>query len=221
MPRRRDRVELRDVLDPRAVRDRRRERHVQLHQEMRADGDVERLGEMRDLEPRRDAADARAVDLHDRARVALEVFAEVRRGGRSTRRRRSASSPSRASSTWPAEILGRQRLLEPARAPSGAYACARRSASATVNAWFASTIISKASPTASRTAREPAHVLGDRRLADLDLGAAKALRLRRDRFVDQLLRASGGASRPRSCRRELAAARRRRLSTAAVRRAGT
>ncbi len=36
--------------------------------------------------------------------------------------------------------------------PSGAYACARRRASATVNAWFASTITSNASPTAARTA---------------------------------------------------------------------
>jgi len=35
---------------------------------------------------------------------------------------------------------------------------------------------------------EPPDVLGDRRFADLDLGALESRRLRRDRFVDELLR---------------------------------
>ena len=50
---------------------------VQLHQEMRADRDVEGLGQMRDLEPGRDAADAADIDLDDRAGVALQILAEM------------------------------------------------------------------------------------------------------------------------------------------------
>ncbi len=53
-------------------------RDMQFHQEMRADGNVERFGEVRDLEPRRDAADARDVDLHDRARAGLKILLELR-----------------------------------------------------------------------------------------------------------------------------------------------
>src|SRR5512140_2393206 len=41
--RRRDRIELRDVLDPRTVGHGGRQRHVQFHQEMRTHGDVERF----------------------------------------------------------------------------------------------------------------------------------------------------------------------------------
>src|SRR5881396_3621286 len=73
-PRRRDRIELRNVFDPRAVRHCGGERHVQFHQEMWTHGHVEGFGQMRDLEPRRDAADARAIDLDDRAGVAFKIL---------------------------------------------------------------------------------------------------------------------------------------------------
>src|SRR5262245_33280447 len=58
-------VKLRDILDPAAVWDGRGQRDVQLHEEVRADGDVEGFGEVRRLQPRRDAADAGDVDLDD------------------------------------------------------------------------------------------------------------------------------------------------------------
>src|SRR4051812_15827072 len=66
-------IELRDVLDPAAVRHRRHQADVQLHQEVRADRDVECLCEMRGLEPGSDSADPGDVDLHDAAGVALQV----------------------------------------------------------------------------------------------------------------------------------------------------
>ena len=166
--RRRDRVELRDVLDPRAVRHRGRQRHVQLHQEMRADGDVESLGEMRDLEPRRDAADARAVDLDDRARAALEILAEMRRVverfadrdrhrrlARRARRGRRGPRPAAAPRTTPSI--------------SGAYACARRQRLGDGERLVG--VDHHLERVADRLAhrRQPRDVLGDRRLADLDL----------------------------------------------------
>src|SRR5512140_925621 len=58
--RRRELVELRDVLDPRRIRNRGGEGDMKLHQEVGTDGDVESFREMGHLEPRRDAADARA-----------------------------------------------------------------------------------------------------------------------------------------------------------------
>src|SRR5271166_7078645 len=80
---------------------------------MRAHPDVERLGQMRGLQPRRYAADARDVDLHDRARGPLEIVAELRRaikafsdcyrnGGRSRKARVAV------------DVVRRQGLLEPA-----------------------------------------------------------------------------------------------------------
>src|SRR5207248_3745104 len=69
-PRRRDRIELRNVLDPCAVWHRSGERHVQLHQKMWTHAHVEGFGEMRNFEPWRDAADACAVHLGDRASAA-------------------------------------------------------------------------------------------------------------------------------------------------------
>ena len=50
---------------------------MQLHQEMRADGHVERLGQVRDLEPGGDAAYAGHVGLHDRGRALFEVVLEL------------------------------------------------------------------------------------------------------------------------------------------------
>src|SRR6185295_16493094 len=65
-------VELRDVLDPCGVRDCGGERDVQLHQEVWAHRNIERLGQMGNLEPRRNSADSRAIHLYDAARIALE-----------------------------------------------------------------------------------------------------------------------------------------------------
>ncbi len=70
-------IELRDVFNPTAVRHGRGQADMQLHQEVRTHRDVECLGEMRGLQPRRDAADARDIDLHHAAGTALQVFAEV------------------------------------------------------------------------------------------------------------------------------------------------
>ena len=83
-----------------------------------------------------------------------------------------------------AEILGRQRLLEPGEIERLVMARARRIASATVKAWLASIMISKPGPTASRTAASRATSSLTCGPADLDLGAAEALRLRRQRVVD-------------------------------------
>src|SRR5437899_1503376 len=66
-----DGIELRDVFDPRGVRHRGAQRDVKLHQEVRADGQAEGVGHVRDLQPRRDAADARHVGLHDGAGALL------------------------------------------------------------------------------------------------------------------------------------------------------
>ena len=173
-------------------------------------GDVERLGEVRDLEPRRDAADARAVDLDDRAGAALEVLAEMRRvierlADRDRHRRLCA-----ASSTWPPRSS--------AGSGSSSHASAERrdtrarGGSASGDGERLVGVDHQLERVAHRLAHggEPRDVLGDRRLADLDLGAAESLRLRGERLVDQLLRRSGAASRLRSCTRARAAARRRR-----------
>ena len=105
-------VELRDVFDPAPVRHGRRQRDMQLHQEMRADRHVEGFGEVRGLQPRRDAADARHVDLDDARRVALQVFAEMREAvDRLADRDRQRGRGGEADMA--AEVLGRQRLLVP------------------------------------------------------------------------------------------------------------
>ena len=69
----RDQVQLRDVFQPAAVGHRAAQRHVDLHQEVRADRHVVGLGHVRHLQPRRDAADAAHVHLHHRAGVALQI----------------------------------------------------------------------------------------------------------------------------------------------------
>jgi len=51
---------------------------MQLHQKMRADRDVEGFRQMRRLQPGRDPADARDVDLDDRAGAPLQIIAEMR-----------------------------------------------------------------------------------------------------------------------------------------------
>ena len=185
--RRGDVVQLGNVLHPRAVGHGRRQRHVQLHQEVRADRRVERLGEVRDLEPRRDAADARASPPARSSRRGAPGTPGSARGDTATRRRRSASTPCAASSTCAAEVLRRQRLLEPAehqvavrvRAPAR---LGDRERLVRVDHQLERVADGRAH------GRKPRDVLGDRRPADLHLGAPEPLRLRGDRLVDQLLR---------------------------------
>ena len=111
-------VELRDVFHPRRSRRGAAERHVQLHQEVRAHREIEGLGQVRHLEPRRDATDARHVDLHDRARPLLHVGHELRRlverlADRDRHRAR------RGQLRMARQVVGRQRLLEPGDAELG------------------------------------------------------------------------------------------------------
>ena len=106
-------AQLRDVLDVAAVRDRGDEADVQLHQEVRADVDVERLGQVRDLQPGRDPADAGDVDLDDAGRAAVEVLAELRdRVHRLADRDRDRGGAREAHVAL--DVVGRERLLEPA-----------------------------------------------------------------------------------------------------------
>src|SRR5271169_1155947 len=72
-------VELRNIFEPARVGNGAAERDMQLHEEMRADADVERLSQMRGLQPRGYAADARDVDLNDRTSPPLQIVAELRR----------------------------------------------------------------------------------------------------------------------------------------------
>ena len=65
--RRRHHVKLRDVFQPATIWHRAAQTEMDLHQEVRAYRHVEGFGHMRDLQPRRDAADAADIDLHDRA----------------------------------------------------------------------------------------------------------------------------------------------------------
>ena len=92
-----------------------------LHQEVRADLHVERLGQVRHLQPRGDAADPGHVHLDDAGRPGGDVLAELRRSSTSTRRPRSGSR-----STRPA---GRARSRRrPAAAPRTSSGRAARTA---------------------------------------------------------------------------------------------
>ena len=184
-PRRRDVVELRNVLDPARIGHRRGQRDVQLHQEVRADGDVECLGEVRHLEPRRDAADPRRVDLDDRAGAPLEVFAEVRRRiqrlADGDRDRRVGGELLVA-----AQVLGRQRLLEPREVERlvGARP-AHRLGDGEALVGVDHDLELPADRLAHRG--EPGDVLGHRRPPDLDLGAEETVGLRLQRLGDEFV----------------------------------
>ena len=182
-PRRRQLVELRNVLDIFAVRHGAGEADMQLHQEMRADRHVEGLRRMRDLEPGRDAADARDIDLHDRAGALGHIFAEmadrIERLADRDRRRRRARQPDMA-----VEIVGRQRLLDPGEveigeAPGAPDRLVEREALVGVG----HDLVSR--PQRRAHGGEPAIVLRHMRAADLDLGAAEALVRGRERILDQ------------------------------------
>jgi hypothetical protein len=171
-----DVVELRNEFDPAGVRHAGTQAHVQFHQEMRADGNVERFGKMRHLEPRRNAADAGDVGLHDRARAAREIFAEVRRVIQ--RLAHCDRYPGRAREldvTF--DVFGRQRLFEPREAErregGGPAACfvARESLIG---------IGHQLEGAAHRVTyrRQPRHVFAHVRSPDLDLCTAESGRLR-------------------------------------------
>src|SRR5690606_12142418 len=79
----------------------------------RRDGDVEGLGHVRDLEPRRDAADAAGIDLDDRTGVTLEILAEMQ-----VRIKALADGDGDrgvlAEAAVALDVVGAERLLEPA-----------------------------------------------------------------------------------------------------------
>ena len=172
---------------------------MQLHQEVRADRDVEGLGRMRDLQPGRDAADAADIDLHDRAGALLHVFAEmadrIERFADGDRRRGRAATAAHG-----------RRCRRPAAAPRSrrgrarASRSARRIASSTAKPWLQSVMISKPSPTASRTADRRATSSEPCGLPILTFEPRKPLALAAQRVVDQRLRSRCAASRPRWCR---------------------
>src|SRR5690606_9250960 len=179
-----ERVELRDVFHPAAVRHRGGERDVQLHEEMRAYRDVERLGEVGHLQPGRDAADARDVDLDDTAGLALQVLAEMRHavdrfadGNRQARRRRETDMA--------AEVFRRQWLLVPGEVKRLVEAGAPDSLV------DGGTLVAvhhdlEAVADGFTHRRKPYDVLM-RRASDLDLGAAEARRFRAQRIGDELV----------------------------------
>jgi hypothetical protein len=72
-----DRPQLGDALEVSAVRHRAAQADVQLHEEVRAHHDVVRFGQVRDLQPRRDATDPGHVDLDDAGGAAPEVLGEL------------------------------------------------------------------------------------------------------------------------------------------------
>src|SRR5262249_12721007 len=108
----RDYVELRNVFDPAAVGHGAAQRHMQLHQEVRAHWKIERFDHVRYLEPWRDPADARNVDLHDRASAGAHVILELARAIERFADRDRHRSVARKLDVR-REIVGGQRLLEP------------------------------------------------------------------------------------------------------------
>ena len=53
---------------------------MQFHQEMRADGDIHRLGHMRHFQPGGDPADPGCIDLHDGTGPGAQVIGELAGG---------------------------------------------------------------------------------------------------------------------------------------------
>ena len=215
----RDGVELRDVLDPGGAGHRGAQRHMQLHQEVRADLQVEGLGQVRHLEPGRDAADPRDVDLQDRRRALLHVGGELtRRVERFADRDRHRAGGGQARVAG--DVVGRQRLLEPGDAELG---IGRRTAQGLGQGEALVGVDHDLEAVADGLAHgaQPRQVLAEVRLADLDLGALEAGRLRRQRLAHQLVgrqvqpAAFGGVD------RDARLAHRRRRPTAAGRRGGS
>ena len=176
---------------------------MQLHEKMRADRHVEGFRGMRDLEPRRDSADARDVDLHDRARAPRHIFAEVpdrvHQFADRDRRRGGLAKPDMA-----VAIVGRQRLLDPSEIEIGEAArAADRLVEREALIGVGHDLVIGAERRAHR--RKATIVLRRARPTDLDLRARETLFARGDRVVDQRLlvdmqpAALGRVERPAVC----------------------
>src|SRR6266404_9580017 len=153
---------------------------------MRTDRNVEVFREVGHLEPRRDAADPRDIRLHDRARVALQIFAEVAwmidRLADGDRQRCRCCKADVA-----AEILRGQRLFEPRQVERLVVAGAPDGFT------DRKCLIGVDHDVETRPDRlayrgKAGDVLADMRPADLDLGAAETLRAYLKRVIDQRLR---------------------------------
>ena len=149
---------------------------MQLHEEVRADVDVEGFGEMRHLQPRRDAADPGDVDLDDAGRAAVEVFAELRDGVHRLAdgdRRRGGAGEAHV----PFDVICRERLLDPAEVEPVEEA---RAADRLGRGHRLVGVDHEVEPGPDGVADggEALAVLVAARLADLDLDAAQALALR-------------------------------------------
>lgn len=138
---------------------------------------IESLGEVRDLEPGRDAADAPDVRLDDRAGAALEILAEMRRVVERLPyrdRHRGLGGELHVA----AQILGGQRLLEPSEievAIGMGAAAGLGHREGLVRIHHEGKVVADC---LAHGGKAP-HVLGDGGLADLDLRAAKSLGARR------------------------------------------
>ena len=156
---------------------------MDLHQEVRAYRHVEGFGHMRDLQPRRDAADAGDIDLHDRAGARFEIVLElgqaVHRLADGDRHRGRLREPAMRG-----DIVGMDWFLEPGGIER--FVMARATDSLVQGqplVGIGHDLPAKADLFAH--GRKPAHVFRDMRAADLDLGAAEADFLGLDGFVDQ------------------------------------
>ena len=150
---------------------------------MRRDGEVAGLGQVRDLEPGRDAADARDVDLHDvaglRAHIVGELADRVERLADRDRQRAL-----RRKLRVALQVVGRQRLLEPADAELG---IARRTPQRLAEREALVGIDHQLEAVAHRLAHraQAFDVVGEQRLADLELGALEAGLLGLERLAHQ------------------------------------
>ncbi|MCY1297083.1 hypothetical protein D9M70_465090 [compost metagenome] len=158
---------------------------MQLHQEVRADGNIECFGRMRHLQPRCNAADAGDVDLDDRAGALLHVFAEMpdRIHGltnRDRRRRRTRQADVAV------EIISWQRLLDPGEIQ---FLQARRPADGLVDGKALIAVGHDLEAVAERLAHggKPIVVLRPVRLADLHLRTGEALGLGGECILDERL----------------------------------
>src|SRR5271156_129589 len=177
-----DVVELRNIFEPPRVGNGAAQRDMQLHEEMRADADVERLGQMRGLQPWGYAPDARDVDLNDRTGPPLQIVAELRRTIEAfadrNRNRRGARKPLMA-----LDVVRWQRLLEPADV------CGFIKSRAANRLLDRESLIGvgedlEVRPDRSPQRRQPGDVLAGGP-ADLDLRSAETLRLRLQRIGDE------------------------------------
>src|SRR5277367_3106069 len=138
---------------------------------------------MRNLEPWRDAADPRCIDLHDRAGALGHIFAEmpdrIDRFADCNRCRGRARQP-----TMAVEVVRRQRLLNPGEIEVG------EAAGAPDRLVERKTLVGVSHDLETWSERcahggKPPIVLGDMRTADLDLRAGESLFAGGERVLDQ------------------------------------